>query len=436
MVTYQELDERKARVAVVGLGYVGLPLAALLGRRFEVVGYDRDAARIAELRQAFDRTGEVSESALAASDVDFTDDPASLRQAGVIILAIPTPVDEHKSPDLEPLRSATATVGRHMQPGCVVVYESTVYPGATEEVCVPILEAESGLKWGKDFALGYSPERINPGDRTHTIERVIKIVSGDTTATADLLARMYGAVIPAGIHVAPSIKTAEAAKIIENVQRDLNIALMNELAIIFGRLGLDTRAVLEAAGTKWNFLKFEPGMVGGHCIPVDPYYLTHKAQEIGYRPEVILAGRRLNDSMGKYVAEQTVKQLIRAHARVAGAKVLVMGLTFKEDVSDLRNTQVLQMCRELREYGVVVYAYEPHADLDGHLRTEAIQILDAPEAAAPFDAVVVAVRHSAFRDLGMGYFQGLSTQSPVLIDVRGAYSPEEARERGMGYWRL
>jgi UDP-N-acetyl-D-galactosamine dehydrogenase len=318
----------------------------------------------------------------------------------------------------------------------VIVYESTVYPGATEEVCVPILEAESGLKWKKDFWVAYSPERVNPGDKTHTIDRVVKIVSGDTPATADLIAQVYGAVIPAGLHRAPDIKTAEAAKIVENVQRDINIALMNELAIIFGRLGLDTGAVLAAAGTKWNFLKFEPGLVGGHCIPVDPYYLTHKAQESGYEPEVILAGRRLNDSMGKYVAEQTVEQIRRVRGAADGAKVLVLGLAFKENVPDLRSSQVPDLCRELEKQGISVYAYDPLAEVGDCLAGTGVCVVDAPETAAPVDAIIVAVRHSAFLDLGMEYFRSLSSDRPVLIDVKGCYSAEEAEEQGIAYWRL
>jgi UDP-N-acetyl-D-galactosamine dehydrogenase len=301
---------------------------------------------------------------------------------------------------------------------------------------VPILEAESGLKWKQDFWVAYSPERVNPGDKIHTIDRVVKIVSGDTPATADLLAEVYGAVITAGLHRAPDIRTAEAAKAVENVQRDLNIALMNELSMIFGRLGLDTGAVLEAAGTKWNFLKFEPGLVGGHCIPVDPYYLTHKAQQMGYEPEVILAGRRLNDSMGKYVADQTAEQLLRARGSVARAKVLVMGLTFKENVPDLRSSQVLEICRELEKHEINVYAYDPLAETEGCLVGTGVCFVDAPEAAAPLDAIIVAVRHSAFRDLGMEYFRSLSSDRPVLVDVKGCYSAAEAEDQGIAYWRL
>ena len=328
MITLTELLERKKSVAVVGLGYVGLPLAIKLCRHFEVVGFDISERRIADLKSGVDPTREVGPADLAACSMTYASDPACLENAAVIIVAVPTPVDQSRTPDLAPVRGASHTVGRHLKPGSVVVYESTVYPGLTEEICVPILESESGLKLGRDFSVGYSPERINPGDKVHTVDKIVKVVSGSDAATAKLLAELYGRIITAGIHLAPSIKVAEAAKVIENTQRDLNIALMNELAIIFQTLGIDTHDVLAAAGTKWNFLRFTPGLVGGHCIGVDPYYLTYKAESAGYHPEVILAGRRINDNMGKFIAQMTVKQLAGARRPVVGVRVGVLGLTF------------------------------------------------------------------------------------------------------------
>ena len=336
------------KIAVIGLGYVGLPLAVLLDTKFNVIGYDINTERVKELRKGFDRTGEISSERLKSCSIEFTDDPGKISEAKVIIVTVPTPIDEHKIPDLGPVKAATRTVGRYMQKGSIVVYESTVYPGVTEEECVPVLEEESGLKWKKDFHVGYSPERVNPGDREHTIDKIVKVVAGDTPEITEFLAQLYGSVITAGVHKAPDIKTAEAAKVIENTQRDLNIALMNELSIIFDKMGIDTKAVLEAAGTKWNFLRFDPGLVGGHCIGVDPYYLTFKAQAVGYHPEVILAGRRINDYMGKFVAENTVKKLIKAGKAVKGSKVLILGITFKENISDIRNSKVIDIYNELK----------------------------------------------------------------------------------------
>ena len=349
-------------VAVVGLGYVGLPLAVEFGKRYRTIGFDLSQAKIDAYTQGRDPTGEVPGSELqAARLLEPTTDASLLREADFLIVAVPTPVDIAHNPDFAPLASASEIVGRHLKPGSTVVFESTVYPGATEEICVPLIERHSGMRWKQDFHVGYSPERINPGDREHTLTRIVKVVSGDTPQTLERVAAMYGSVITAGVHRATSIKVAEAAKVIENTQRDLNIALMNELSLIFHRIGIDTGEVLAAAGTKWNFLPFRPGLVGGHCIGVDPYYLTHKAESLGYHPQVILAGRRINDGMGKYIAEQTVKQMSRAGFPIRGAKVTVLGLTFKEDCPDLRNSKVIDVIQELRTYGVEVHVHDPIA---------------------------------------------------------------------------
>ncbi|MEE4278958.1 MAG: nucleotide sugar dehydrogenase, partial [Halieaceae bacterium] len=364
-------DQATATIAIVGLGYVGLPLAVAFGARQRTIGFDLNEAKLDAYRAGHDPSGEVADAALkAAVLLEFTSDPALLAQADVVIVVVPTPIDDAKRPDLRPLESASRSVGRHLKPGAIVVFESTVYPGCTEEVCVPILEAESGLPWagGREaaggageggFYVGYSPERINPGDQQHRLESITKVVAGDTQQTAERLAQLYGSIITAGIHKAASIRVAEAAKVIENTQRDLNIALMNELAMIFERMGIDTLDVLEAAGTKWNFLPFRPGLVGGHCIGVDPYYLTYKAQSLGYHPSVVLAGRRINDGMGKFVAEQTVKQLAARGLPITGARITVLGLTFKEDCPDLRNSRVPDICDELAEYGCAVQVHDP-----------------------------------------------------------------------------
>ncbi len=349
-------------VAVVGLGYVGLPLAVEFGRKHRTIGFDLSQAKVDAYRRHVDPTGEVSSEDLkAATRLEPTTDAAALKEADFVVVAVPTPVDDAHNPDFSPLVGSSTSVGRNLKPGAVIVYESTVYPGATEEVCIPILERESGLTWKKDFFVGYSPERINPGDREHTLTRIVKVVSGDTPQTLEKVAAMYGSIITAGVHKASSIKVAEAAKVIENTQRDLNIALMNELSLIFHRIGIDTLEVLHAAGTKWNFLPFRPGLVGGHCIGVDPYYLTFKAEKLGYHPQVILAGRRINDGMGKFVAEQTVKQMIQAGFPVKGSHVNVLGLTFKENCPDLRNSKVIDVIHELESYGVTVHVHDPVA---------------------------------------------------------------------------
>ena len=430
----------ESAVAVVGLGYVGLPLAVAFARHFKVIGFDLNDRRVRELASGLDRTGEVTSEALKGCSARFTSDPAALREARAVIVAVPTPIDEHRNPDLSPVEGASRTVGRNLSEGTVVVYESTVYPGVTEEICLPILEAESGLRCGIGFTMGYSPERINPGDKVHTLETIKKIVSGSDAPTLDLLAELYGTVVKAGIHRAPSIKVAEAAKVIENTQRDLNIALMNELSIIFDRLGIDTLDVLEAAGTKWNFLPFRPGLVGGHCIGVDPYYLTFKAEELGCHPQVILAGRRINDEMGKHVAETCVKLLIRQGRLVNAARVGVLGFTFKENVPDLRNTRVIDGIRELREYGVEVLVHDPLADAD-EVRREYGLSFASLEALTELDALIVTVPHRAYAEQGVLALPALHARfaepdKALLLDVKGHFSPAAVDAEGMAYWRL
>jgi UDP-N-acetyl-D-galactosamine dehydrogenase len=436
MVTFQSLTSGQDKIAVVGLGYVGLPLAVHLAAHFDVVGYDLNAQRLDELRKDHDRTLEVEESELAAVKIEFTNAEQDLARCRLIIVAVPTPIDEYNIPDLTPLRSASATAGRCLQSGACVVFESTVYPGATEEVCVPLMEKESGLRLGSDFTVGYSPERINPGDKVHTLDSIVKIVSGSDGATADLLEQVYGRVVTAGIHKASCIKVAEAAKVIENTQRDLNIALMNELAMIFDIMGISTLDVLEAAGTKWNFLPFRPGLVGGHCIGVDPYYLTFKADSLGYHPEMILAGRRVNDGMGKYIAERTVKLLIQQGSAVKGAKVALLGITFKEDVPDLRNTRAVDIINELKEYGVQVLVHDPLADAEEARRYFGLE-LSSMDNLKGVDAVVVAVMHKAYTELGIDGIAGLcSNDDPIIVDVKNAIGKAQVRSKGIVYWSL
>ena len=424
-------------IAIVGLGYVGTPLAVEFGKiAGKIIGFDIKKQRIDELLNANDITGEITAEDLKNSRIDFTSDPKRLREASVIIVAVPTPIDKYKIPDLKPLESASRIVGENIQRGSVVVYESTVYPGVTEDICVPIIEQCSGLKCGIDFSIGYSPERINPGDKEHSLTNIIKVVAGGDKETTELLAKIYGLVVKAGIHKAPDIRTAEAAKVIENIQRDLNIALINELAIIFHKLGLDTRDVLDAASTKWNFLRFEPGLVGGHCIGVDPYYLTFKAQSIGYHPEVILSGRRINDSMGKYIAEQAIKHLIKSNKAVKGSKILILGFTFKDNVKDIRNTRVIDIYNELKEYGVEPYVHDPHASLKDVSAEYGIKLMQTPEEKCPFDGIIIAVKHREYANYSMEYLKGLCNSNASLIDVRGIYRKDEALEAGLNYWRL
>lgn len=437
MLTFEALAARKETIAIVGLGYVGLPLAVHLSRHFNVVGYDYNAGRIAELKKGRDRTLEVCDEDLAAAAITYTDDPEMLVRCRLIIVAVPTPIDQYRIPDLTPLRSASQSTGRYLNPGSCVVFESTVYPGATEEFCVPIIQDASGLALGKDFTVGYSPERINPGDKMHTVDNILKIVSGSDAATAALLEKIYGKVVKAGIHVAPSIKVAEAAKVIENTQRDLNIALMNELAMIFNIMDIDTLDVLEAAGTKWNFLPFRPGLVGGHCIGVDPYYLTFKAESMGYHPEMILAGRRINDSMGKYITERLVKIMIKEGKQINHTRVGILGITFKEDVPDLRNTRVVDIILKLKDYGINVIVHDPLAD-PGEAKAYYNVDLKSMDALTDLDALVVAVAHKKYRDMGLADLAGLCSKKhpPVILDVKSAFNPNEAATQGIVYWRL
>ncbi len=427
--------ENNRRVSVIGLGYVGLPVAVAFGLKQRTIGFDIDALRIRELIDGYDRTGEVDLSELKRADILFTDGIEDLKQADFHIVAVPTPLDDAKRPDLTPMLSASKTVARALKRGDIVVYESTVYPGVTEDECVPLLEEISGLKCGKDFKVGYSPERINPGDREHSFTNITKVVSGQDEETLDIVAGVYGSVVTAGVHRASSIRVAEAAKVIENTQRDLNIALMNELALIFDRMGIDTGAVLEAAGTKWNFLNFKPGLVGGHCIGVDPYYLTYKAEQTGYIPQVILSGRRINDGMGDFIARRTVKEMIHAGHTILGSRVTVLGLTFKEDCPDLRNTRVIDIVRELRDFGADVQVCDPLADED-EARAEYGIELSAMENLKPAQAVILAVCHKSFRDLSTDDLKKLSTKKPVLIDIKSAYNPEELDKAGFRVWRL
>ena len=409
---------REARVAVVGLGYVGLPLAVEFGKQRRVIGFDIDPARVDELRRGHDHTLEVPDTELAEVDLWCTTDEADLDEANVYIVTTPTPVDAHKRPDLRPVLSATEMIGRHLAAGDVVVYESTVYPGATEEDCVPVLERLSGLTFNRDFFVGYSPERINPGDKEHRVHNIVKITSGSTPEIAEFVDDLYRSIVTVGTHRAPSIKVAEAAKVIENTQRDVNIALMNELAILFNRLGIETEDVLLAAGSKWNFLPFRPGLVGGHCISVDPYYLTHKAQSVGYHPEIILAGRRLNDSMGAYVSSQLVKRMAKEGIPVRGARVLVMGLTFKENTPDLRNSRVVDIIRELEDYQIQVDVHDPWADPSEAFEEYGVRLLGAPDEDT-YDAIVLAVGHRQYRDMGADRVRNLGRPGAhVLYDLK------------------
>jgi UDP-N-acetyl-D-galactosamine dehydrogenase len=423
-------------VAVVGLGYVGLPLAVEFGKRRKTIGFDLSASKIEHYRRFVDPTGEVSTQELkAAKQLTPTSNPAALAEADFIVVAVPTPVDEAHQPDFSPLVGASETVGRHMKRGVTVVYESTVYPGATEEVCIPVLEKFSGMKWMRDFHVGYSPERINPGDKEHTLTKITKVVSGDDGETLEKVAQLYGSVVTAGVHKASSIKVAEAAKVIENTQRDLNIALMNELAIIFNKIGIDTTEVLEAAGTKWNFLPFRPGLVGGHCIGVDPYYLTHKADKLGYHPQVILAGRRINDGMGKFIAEQTVKHMIRGGSSVRGAHINVLGLTFKEDCPDLRNSRVIDVIHELQSFGAEVHVHDPMADKDEARHEYGVE-LASWDALPKADALVVAVAHKEYMAMPPQAFAAKVVPSGTVVDVKSKLDAAKLKALGLGVWRL
>jgi len=423
-------------VAVVGMGYVGLPLALAFGRVMPTIGFDISEDKINAYRQGFDPTGEMEDELFSRAQVlEYTHDPSRLEQADYIIVAVPTPVDNAHQPDLTPVIRASETVGRHMRKGVTVVFESTVYPGVTEDVCVPILEQESGLKCSVDFSVGYSPERVNPGDREHRLETIIKVVSGQDDVTLEKVALLYEKIVTAGVHRAQSIRVAEAAKVIENTQRDANIALVNELALIFHKLGIDTQAVLDAAGTKWNFLPFRPGLVGGHCIGVDPYYLTHRAEIAGFRPEMIKASRYINDGMGRWLAEQTVMEMIRAGIQVKGANVVILGLTFKENCADLRNTKVIDCIRELEPLGINVRICDPVANAKDAKRAYDIELVDMNEL-QDMDAVILAVAHTVFQEMDRADFFGRCRKGAPIMDVKCMLDPEEVCSAGLSLWRL
>jgi UDP-N-acetyl-D-galactosamine dehydrogenase len=423
------------RVAVIGLGYVGLPVALGFARKFPgTLGFDIDARRVKELQSAVDASGETEDAELANSSIKFTSDPALLKGADFFVVSVPTPVDENRNPDLTALELASKTVAQVMQKGAIVVYESTVYPGVTEEFCGPVLAKESGLRQGVDFTLGYSPERINPGDKEHTLERIIKVVSGENAATLNVVSEMYGSIVPAGVHQAPSIRVAEAAKVIENTQRDLNIALMNELALIFDRLGIRTRDVLAAAETKWNFLRFRPGLVGGHCIGVDPYYLTTKAEQLGYSPQVILAGRRINDGMGIHVAQRVIKLMVNQGLTIKGSRVGILGAAFKEDVPDLRNSRVPDIVSELREFGAEPLVYDPLVSRDACKEEYGIDLCAWADL-KDLDALVYAVNHSEYASLSENDFSSMLNMSAVFADVKSVCRPDGFRE-DIAYWCL
>lgn len=431
---YTALAKKEKRISVIGLGYVGLPLALELAKKFSVVGFDISADRVAMMKNGIDPSEELEASAFEGKDILFTADPADLRQAHFHIVAVPTPVDDHRIPDLTALIKSSTTVGNALKKGDYVIYESTVYPGATEEDCLPILEKQSGLSLAAgDFKLGYSPERINPGDKEHTVDKILKIVSGSDAEALEEIAQVYGAIITAGIYKASSIKVAEAAKVIENTQRDINISFMNELSMIFDRMGIDTYEVLAAAGTKWNFLKFSPGLVGGHCISVDPYYLLHKSKELGYDPQVILSGRRVNDAMPAFIAKKMVQMLIQKGKNPRNAKVLIMGVTFKENVADIRNSKVADVARELMDYSVHVHLADPFASPNEMAHEYKMTLVD--QISNDYDAVIVAVAHHQYKDLTMDYFASVMKEEPIIFDLKALYG-YPAADSEMTYWRL
>ena len=436
MSLFEELLNGETKLSLVGLGYVGMPIAVAFARKINVVGFDLNEKKIELYKNGSDPTREVGDDAIKSTTVEFTADESKLREAKFHIVAVPTPVNDDHTPDLSPVEGASQIVGRNLTKGSVVVFESTVYPGVTEDVCVPILERESGLKCGVDFKVGYSPERINPGDKVHRLETITKIVSGMDKETLDVVAKVYELVVEAGVHRAESIKVAEAAKVIENSQRDINIAFMNELSIIFNKMGIDTQAVLNAAGTKWNFLKFYPGLVGGHCIGVDPYYLTYKAEMLGYHSQIILSGRRINDDMGKYVAENVVKKLIAADKSVRNAKIAILGFTFKENCPDTRNSKIIDIVKELREYGIEPVIADPTADAEEAKKLYGIEFVDIGTI-QNMDAVVLAVAHTEFKNLAMSDIDSLyGDGKKVLIDVKGLLNRKEYEDAGYSYWRL
>ncbi len=435
---YEKIVRREEKISLVGLGYVGMPIAVAFSKQADVIGFDINEEKIACYLRGIDPTHEVGDEGIAGCSVEFTADETRLKEAKFHIVAVPTPVREDHTPDLGPVEGASRILGRNLTKGSIVVYESTVYPGVTEEICVPILEKESGLKCGVDFKIGYSPERINPGDKVHRLETIVKIVSGMDKETLEEIAGVYGLVVKAGVHRAGSIRVAEAAKVIENSQRDINIAFMNELSIIFNRMGIDTKAVLEAAGTKWNFLNFRPGLVGGHCIGVDPYYLTYRAEQLGYHSQIILSGRRINDDMGNYVAESLIKSLIRADIPVKNAGVAILGFTFKENCPDTRNTKVIDIVKELREYGIEPLIADPEADAAEAERLYGISFVEMEEI-RDVDAVILAVSHKEFEKLSPDTLNGFykkETARRVLADLKGILDRERLEEAGYLYWRL
>ena len=437
MSLYQKIVNREEKISLVGLGYVGMPIAVSFSKKVDVIGFDVNKAKIDLYKNGIDPTKEVGDEAIKNCAVDFTSDPERLREAKFHIVAVPTPVNSDHTPDLTPVEGASHILGKYLTKGSIVVYESTVYPGVTEDVCIPILEAESGLKCGEDFKIGYSPERINPGDKVHRLETIVKIVSGMDEETLEEVANVYELVVEAGVHRAESIKVAEAAKVIENSQRDINIAFMNELSIIFNKMGIDTKAVLEAAGTKWNFLKFFPGLVGGHCIGVDPYYLTYKAEQMGYHSQIILSGRRINDDMGKYVTESLVKKLIAADVPVKSAKVAILGFTFKENCPDTRNTRIIDIVNELAEYGITPVIADPVADKGEALHEYGMEFADM-DTIRDMDAVILAVAHDEFSSLtleDMAKFYSCEHKK-VLLDIKGLLNRKEYEAAGYEYWRL
>ncbi|WP_017756539.1 nucleotide sugar dehydrogenase [Calidifontibacillus oryziterrae] len=460
MELYNRIVNREEKISLVGLGYVGMPIAVAFAKKVDVIGFDVNMEKVELYKKGIDPTKEVGNEVISNTSVDFTSDETRLREAKFHIVAVPTPVKEDHTPDLSPVESASQILGRNLRKGSIIVFESTVYPGVTEDICVPILEKESGLKCGVDFKVGYSPERINPGDKEHRLETIIKVVSGLDEETLDIVANVYELVVDAGVYKAKSIKVAEAAKVIENAQRDINIAFMNELSIIFNKMDIDTKAVLEAAGTKWNFLKFSPGLVGGHCIGVDPYYLTYKAEQLGYQSQIILSGRKINDNMGKYVAESAVKKMIKANKQINGSKVAILGVTFKENCPDVRNTKVVDVIKELEEYGVEVKVYDPVADKEDLWNEYRIKLCEVEEI-KEIDALILAVPHEEFKALNLNDLKKLCGRRKlnklevmnevavasefnvnderyncVLMDIKGMFDRKEAENEGFLYWRL
>lgn len=436
---YEKIVNGEEKISLVGLGYVGMPIAVAFSKKVKVVGFDLNAKKIELYKNGIDPTNEVGDDAIKACTVEFTADETKLKEAKFHIVAVPTPVNDDHTPDLTPVEGASTIVGRNLTKGSIVVYESTVYPGVTEDICIPILEKESGLKCGVDFKVGYSPERINPGDKVHRLETIVKIVSGMDDESLDEIAKVYELVVEAGVHRAESIKVAEAAKVIENSQRDINIAFMNELSIIFNKMGIDTQSVLKAAGTKWNFLKFYPGLVGGHCIGVDPYYLTYKAEQLGYHSQIILSGRRINDDMGKYVAESVVKNLIKADVAIKNAKVAILGFTFKENCPDTRNTKIIDIYNELNEYGITAMVADPAADADEAKHLYGMEFVDM-STIKDCDAIILAVAHEQFKDLTQADFDKMfksgDNRTKVLADIKGLLNRKEYESAGYNYWRL